>query len=238
MGEADWNIFWLSLYQKKTTYASYATLSVRSITRFWPSLLVSDPSVLLPAVSRLLAYKAHTYTRFPRRAGLTNAGQSSVLSAGYLCSSSIRFCRGLHNAATGTWRSAAAVLCGGMRVCNEEGVLPQDRGGFLELRAEWNEHHSKQDAAGGRVSTSGTLSSLLRSVTAGAHPITQQPECQRKEGLLRLTCRHIFSVLTFVLKVSDRPQKSPIFFIPPLSKSHVEAGDSWDVPNNSRSPGL
>lgn len=160
--------------------------------------------------------------------GLVEKHRSVVCFVCYLCSSSIRFCRGLHNAATGTWRSVAAVLCSSMRVCNEEGVLPQDRGGFLELRAEWNEHHSEQDAAGRRVSTSRMLSLLLRSLTAGAHPIMQHLTRKRKERP-HFFCVGLPSYLQcadFCFKSSDRPQKSQIFCIPPLAKTDVEDEDS------------
>lgn len=71
-----------------------------------------------------------------------------------------QFCYGLQNALVGVEGSVAAVLCSSMCVWDEEGVLPQDRGGVLELCSKWNEHHSKPHTAGGWVSTSSTASLL------------------------------------------------------------------------------
>lgn len=43
----------------------------------------------------------------------------------------------------------AAVLRCSVRLRRDQGVLPQDRGGFLELRPERNQRHSEPRAGGG-----------------------------------------------------------------------------------------
>lgn len=78
-----------------------------------------------------------------------------------------------HNASIGVQGGVAAVLGSSMCVWDEKRVLSQDRGGDLELRPDWDEHHSEPHSAGGRVSTS-TLHCLdyigVRSSFPGAHP--------------------------------------------------------------------
>lgn len=55
----------------------------------------------------------------------------------------------LQNAPVGVEVGAAAVLCSSMCVWDDESVLLQDRGGVLELRPKWDEHHSKPHTVGG-----------------------------------------------------------------------------------------
>lgn len=56
------------------------------------------------------------------------------------------------NASAGVGQRVAALLCSRVCVWDEERVFPQDRGGVMELCAEWHERHSKPHTAGGRVS--------------------------------------------------------------------------------------
>lgn len=59
----------------------------------------------------------------------------------------LHFC--LDNAVAGTEGGVAAVLLCSVCLRRDQGVLPQDRGGFLELRPERNECHSEPHAGGG-----------------------------------------------------------------------------------------
>lgn len=60
----------------------------------------------------------------------------------------------LQNAQVDFKERLAAVLCSSVCFWDEERILPQDRGGVLELCPHWDECHSKQHNRGGRVSTS------------------------------------------------------------------------------------
>lgn len=82
------------------------------------------------------------------------------------------FC--LDNAVAGTEGGSAAVLRCGVRLRRDQGILPQDRGGVLELRPDRNQRDSEPHGAGRWVSDLSRMSSLLCHCWSSSRP--QQPE--------------------------------------------------------------
>lgn len=111
----------------------------------------------------------------------------------------------------------AAVLCSGMCVCDEERVLPQDRGGVLELRPKWDEHHPEPHTAGGRVSTS--TGSCLDHVGVGqSRPKCSSSGTKRRDHIspIGLPHRFVFKALDWQhIIISSTP--TPPFSVTPVA---------------------